>query len=134
MRIGRGVRLGQEPHALLVGPQHHFKQAFGSVGCFLGQAADAPAGRKMHIAAIENELPGNRAEQRGLADAVASDQTDVRAGRHLRTSSVQELPLADFDHEVVEHEHGGYLADRAARGNGMLRGCGTRDILRSIGD
>ena len=45
VRLGGGLRLGQKLRALAVGREHDLEQAFGAVGRFLREPADAAARR-----------------------------------------------------------------------------------------
>ena len=47
VRIVRGFGFAEQGIALQIGLQHDFDQAFRSVRCFLGKAADTPARREL---------------------------------------------------------------------------------------
>ena len=93
-----------------VGREHDVDQAFRAVRRLLREPADARARRQLIAPLLGRDLAGDRAEQRGLAGAVAADQPDARAGRHARRGVVEQEAAADPVGEVVEGKHGTSLA------------------------
>ncbi len=89
MRIGCRLGLGQERVALRIGLEHDLDQALGPVRRFLREPPDAGARRQCELAVIERDVARDGAKQRGLADAVASDQADPRAVRNARGGAFQ---------------------------------------------
>ena len=83
VRIVRGLGFAQQRVALEVGLQHDLDQAFRAVGRFLREAADAPARRNRDGAGFGRQFAADRVKQRRLADAVAADEADARAGHDL---------------------------------------------------
>ncbi|MBA7704973.1 hypothetical protein ES703_113796 [subsurface metagenome] len=65
-------------------------------------------------------LPGDHAEQRGLAGAVRTDHADDAAGRQLEGEIVDQLPVAETLAEVLEVDHVG--AQTFGDGDDDLRG------------
>ena len=79
LRVGRGLRFGEERRALAVGREHEVDQAFRSARRLLLDAADAQALRHDDRAALRREIAADEAEERGLAGAVAPDEPDMRS-------------------------------------------------------
>jgi hypothetical protein len=79
--IVRGLGLGEQFGALGVGGKDHIDQPLRAARRLLRKAADAGARRQVDRAVLQRKLMRDRAEQRGLADAVAADQPDARTGR-----------------------------------------------------
>ena len=85
----------------------------GKNAAALRDIADAPARNLMGRAAREIEAveldrsaasrrkPHDRAQRRGLADAVAAEQRGALAGLHLEIDALQDVQLADMDVDVV---------------------------------
>ena len=67
------------------------------------------------------DLAGDRAEQRGLAGAVAADEADARAGRNARRGVVEQEAAGDADRDIVEHEHARVLSGRAPNWQALRR-------------
>ena len=71
----------------------------------LRQVADrARAGSTTPAAA--GVSPDEHLQQRGLADAVAADETDLVAGAQRERGAGQREPATDFDGEIADLEHG----------------------------
>ena len=60
-------------------------------------------------AVLGGELADDRAEQRGLAGAVAADQPDARAVRDAHRGVVEQQAPGDADRDIVENEHAAFL-------------------------
>src|ERR1700732_1341752 len=67
-------------------------------------------------------LPGDHAEQRGLAGAVRTDHADDAAGRQLEGEIVDQEPVAISLGQSLEIDH--VLTEPLGHGNGDLRGLG----------
>ena len=96
--IVRGLGLGQQARALLVGGEHELDQAVGPA-----RAPPAPPSRcgssaGMLMAPSSGcKLAGDQAQQRGLARAVAADQADLVAGGDADGGLVEEDAALDAD-------------------------------------
>ena len=101
----------EKPGALGIGLEHDVEQAFGAVGRFLGEPPDAAARRDQDVALLGRELAGDDAEERGLAGAVASHESDPGTGRQGDCRAVEQNASANPIREVVDAEH-----DRAIAG------------------
>ena len=105
VRIVRGFGFAQQRVALEVGLQHDVDQAFGAVGRFLREAADAPARRNRDAAGFERQVAADRVKQRRFADAVAADKADARAGHDLHGAVVDQKPPGDPDRNIGDGKH-----------------------------
>ena len=106
VRIGRGLRLRHQGHALGIGGEHDFDQRLRAARRFLRDAADAPAPRQADIAALGAEIAGDDLEQGGLAGAVAADEADARAVGDGGTGMVEQQAFAEAIGDVVDRQHG----------------------------
>ncbi|MNW17848.1 hypothetical protein D3C71_2171820 [compost metagenome] len=73
MRVGRGLRLGDQRRAFLVRLEHDLDQRFLGAGRFLCDLADPRILGQRNCAGFRSELTGNDTEQRRLAGTVSSD-------------------------------------------------------------
>jgi hypothetical protein len=119
MRIGRHLGFGQERVALRIGLEHDLDQAFGTIRRFLREPPDAGPRRQRKLAVIERHVARNGAKQRGLADTIAPNEADARAIGNARGRAFQQQLAGHPQRHIVDHEHARYLADRAARRNGI---------------
>ena len=71
---------------------------------FLGQVGDPGATRQPDLAGIEGDLPGDRAQQRGLARAVAADQADALAGFDREVDPVEQRVVAEREFGRLDGE------------------------------
>src|SRR6476661_1499696 len=101
-----GFRFGQELRAFGIRLEDDIEQAFGAVGRFLGEPADAIAGRDLYLALLRRDLAGDDAKERRLAGAVAADEPDMGAGRQRDRGMVEQGAAADTIGEVGEGKHG----------------------------
>ena len=109
MRVVRGLGLGEQFGALAVGGEHHVDQPLRAARRLLREAPDARARRQLDRAVLERQFVRDRAEQRGLADAVAADQPDARAGRDAHRRAVEQQAPGDADRDIIENEHAAFL-------------------------
>ncbi len=103
--IVRSLGLAEQPRALLVGREHEVEQAVRSAGGFLRHPADAGRARDVDAAAVGMDLAGDQAQQRGLARAVAADESDLVAGRNAGRGLVEEDAPFDAVGQVVDMQH-----------------------------
>ena len=68
------------------------------------------ARRHVDRTVLDSKLANDGAEQRGLADAVASDQPNARAIRDARGRAIQQEPAGDADRNVIQNEHAAFIA------------------------
>ena len=80
-------------------------RAVGAVRRLLRQPADAPARRNLHAALFGGDVAGHHAEQRGLAAAVAADQSDAGTVRNADRGAVKQQPSGNANRQVVDDEH-----------------------------
>ena len=113
MRIVRGLGFGKKARPFLIGLEHDCEETFGTVRCLLREPADAGSRRTRDIAVLGRDLTHDGAEQRCLAGAVAANQAHARAVRNARGGAFQQKLAGYTQRNVVEHEHGRLLADRA---------------------
>ena len=66
---------------LRVGFQHEIDQGLRAARRLLLDAPEPDVAQDIDRAAFRSDLVGDQAEQRGLAGAVARDETDMRAAR-----------------------------------------------------
>ena len=102
MRIVRGLCFAHQGLALEVGLEHDFEQAFRAVRSFLREAADAPARRDRDGAGFGRQFAPDRVKQRRLADAVAADEADARAGHDLHGAMIDQKPPGNPDRNVSD--------------------------------
>ena len=102
MRMGslRSLGFAHQGFALEVGLQHDFDQAFRAVGSFLREAADPPARRDRDGAGFGRQFAADRVKQRRLADPVAADEADARAGHDLHGAVIDQKPSGNPDRNV----------------------------------
>ena len=105
VRIVGGLGLGQQRVALDVGLEHHLEQALRTVRGFLRQPPDAPARRQFHAAVLGRDVTGDDVEQRGLAGAVAADQSDAGARRNACAGALQQRTAGNANGEIVDDKH-----------------------------
>ena len=66
-------------------------------GRLLRDGRDAGAGGEADVAAVQRHLAGDRAQQRGLAGAVAADQADAAARVDREVGAVQDGAATQAD-------------------------------------
>ena len=112
----RGLGLGQQTDAFLVGAQHDLEQALGTVGRLLRQAADPPARRQSTIAVLERRSRPRSRGTRSILPAPLRPTRPTRAPVGMCARGLVEehggSPMRD--QQVVDHEHGRYLAEQGA--------------------
>ena len=116
MVIALGLRLPEQPRALGIGGEHDLDQALRSARRFLRKPAEAGARPQRHGAAFGRHLAGDQAEQRRFAGAVASHQADPRVGRNAHGRAIDQEAPGDAHGEIVDRQHGGYLAEPGRSG------------------
>ena len=105
--IVRGLGFLEETVALRVGGQHEFDQAVGAARRLLGHPADAHCARQADAAVVGMQLAGDQLEQRGLARAVATDESDLMPGRNADRGFVEDRAALDAVGEVIDVQHRG---------------------------
>ncbi len=129
-RIARLLGFGQEGGALAVGGEHEVDQAARAARRLLLDPADAGLTGNRDRAAFRADFACDQAKQRGLAGAVAPDQTDVRAGRQRRARLIDQQAFAEAIGEIVDMQHAGAFgaarrARQGAAGGAIGRACGS---------
>ena len=102
----RGLGLGQQREALGVALQHGVQQAGAARGRLLRNSGDAGAGGEPDVSAVQRHLARDRAQQRGLAGAVAADQADAAPLIHGQVGSVQDVPSTKPDRGAGNDKEG----------------------------
>src|SRR5512139_1948568 len=105
-RLALGLRFGQELRAFGIRLEDDIEQALAAVGRFLGEPADAIAGRDLYLPLLRRDLAGDDAKERRLAGAVAADKPDMGAGRQRDRGMVEQGAAGDAIGEVGEGKHG----------------------------
>ena len=119
VRIVRGLGLGKQPFALVVGGKHHLDQAFRSARRLLRHLADARVPGQADRPALRPDLAGNQAEEGGLAGAVRPHQAGLGAVRQRHRGVVDQQAMADPVGEVVDVQHGrGFVPGSGRPGKG----------------
>jgi hypothetical protein len=73
---------------------------------------------------LRRDLAGDDAQERGLARAIAADETDARSGRQRGGGVMEQRASADLAGDVVDAEHRGAIAGRRCGPQGRARnGC-----------
>ena len=121
VRIVRRLGLVQQRIALEIGREHHLDQAFRPVWGFLREAADAPARRDGDGAALGRHIAANRLKQRRLADPVAADKADPRAGHDLHGTLIDQQPSGDPDRDVGDGEHAAFSPEPPAKATRLFK-------------
>ncbi len=108
VRFG-GIRLGQQRKTFGVALQHGIEQRGVAGGRFLRHGRDARARSEADVAAVQREFAHDRAQQGGLAGAVAPDQADAAAGIDREVGAVEDGAPAEADGGAGDDEkgHGG---------------------------
>ncbi len=104
--IVRGLGLRQQPRALRVGGEHDLEQALGPARRLLRHPADAGRARQVDAAVVGLQLARDQAQQRGLAGAVAADESDLVPGGDAGRGLVEEDTPLDAVGEIVDVQHG----------------------------
>ncbi len=97
LRIVRGFRFMQQRGALQIGLENDLDQAFGTVGGFLRETADAPSRRNRDRTGLKRQFAANGVKQRRFSDAVAADEADACAGHDLHRALVDQQAACDPD-------------------------------------
>ena len=113
--VFRRLALGHECGAFGVGGEHRLEQGSRAGRSFLGHAADARARRHLDRAGFELDLALDGAEQRGLAGAVAADDSHPPAIGDGDRRVVQQETAGDAQRNVVERDHGRLRSRAIAR-------------------
>ncbi len=117
MVIALGLRLPEQPRALGIGGEHDVDQALRPARRFLRKPAEAGARPQRHGAAVGRHLAGDQAEQRRSCRCrcVPTRPTRASAGNAHGGAIDQEAP-GDAHGEIVDRQHGGYLAEPGRSG------------------
>ncbi len=111
----------QQRLALDVGVQHPVDQAGVAVGDILRHPAHANPRPERDAAARRLRFAPDQAEQRGLAGAVAPNQTNALAGGDMHRRALDEDARADTITEIIDVQHGGGDTICAEPGQGPRR-------------
>ena len=135
VRIPGGLRFCQKLHALAIGSKHNIKKTLRAVRCFLRETANASPRGQQDVAVLRRDLAGDGAEQRCLTRAVAPNKTDPSAVRNASRGALKQELAGDPQSDVVDHEHGRFLAEAADSGNpySLLRTIAARHNLVGVG-
>jgi hypothetical protein len=95
-----GLGLAQQGGALEIGGKYHLNEALWPVGCFLREAADAPARRNGDLSGFGWNVAADGLKQRRLSSAVAADQADPRAGNDLRGGMIDQQAAGNAHRDV----------------------------------
>ncbi len=109
VRVGRGLRLGDQRRAFLVRLEHDLDQRFLGAGRLLGDLADPRILGQRNRAGFRSELAGNDAKQRRLAGAVSSDKPGLRARRQRHGCVFDEETARDAGGKAGNLDHCGLL-------------------------
>src|SRR5436305_13554731 len=110
MRVACRLGFGEQLAPRGVGGEYDIHRPLRAARRLLGKPPDPGARRHDNAAMLDADFACDRAEQRGLADAVTADEPNARAFGNARGRAVQQQTAGNADRNIVEHEHGAALS------------------------
>ena len=124
VRVGRGLRLGEQRGCAAIGGEHHLKQGFRAVGCFLRQPADGGTRRPREAArstAISPAMARNRVDL--PVPLRPTSPTRAPAGICADARSIKSRPATRSDtSSITSMGRYGRIGGRYATGSSPPRG------------
>jgi hypothetical protein len=102
LRVRRSFGFVQQARAFEIVRQNPIDQGDVAARCFLADVAESRRLRPSHGATVRRDFAVDEPQQRRLARAVASDQTDLMALWNSRRRTIEDRPTFDPVCQIID--------------------------------